>query len=553
LASRSNSVSSIPVIDIFAGPGGLSEGFSVFKSAGHEHPFRVRLSIEKDPLAHQTLRLRAFVRQFAGCQIPSAYYDFLRDMATPLDKRLRKLFNSHPQAAAQAKAETRLAELGVKRPLAVRQWIDQALGDSDLWVLIGGPPCQAYSLVGRSRNKGNEDYVAKEDQRQFLYVEYLQILADHRPAVFIMENVKGLLSATLDNQRIFERICEDLQDPVKALQRGQRSLRRKHRTQPAPPHRYRLFPLADYAGAAENYSLFPDDKRAVNRTDLRRFVVRMEQHGVPQARHRVIILGIREDLSGIMPGALRLTAPVGVKPVLAGLPRLRSGLSGEPDSRDAWIARLREMSEGCLFQAAREKDGEQLFRLLTDSLARSEQEELGRGDEFVVCDPMVSYRPDWFLDPQMEGVSNHRTRIHIPADLHRYFFASCFATVYQRSPKLRDFPDALLPDHASVGAALSGSHYFADRFRVQVADKPAATITSHLAKDGHYCIHYDPTQCRSLTVREAARLQTFPDNYFFCGPRTAQYTQVGNAVPPLLAAQIAETVFDLLKKVGGQI
>ncbi len=123
-----------------------------------------------------------------------------------------------------------------------------------------------------------------------------------------------------------------------------------------------------------------------------------------------------------------------------------------------------------------------------------EQEELGRGDEFITCTPAVNYRSDWFLDPQLAGVCNHRTRIHIPADLHRYFFAACFAAVHQRSPKLRDFPPALLPAHASVDAALSGSHYFADRFRVQVADKPSATITSHLAKDGHYCIQRDPLQ-----------------------------------------------------------
>jgi DNA (cytosine-5)-methyltransferase 1 len=131
----------------------------------------------------------------------------------------------------------------------------------------------------------------------------------------------------------------------------------------------------------------------------------------------------------------------------------------------------------------------------------------------------------------------------MPSDLGRYVFAAAFGRVKGRSPKADEFPESLVPNHKNWHTGV-----FSDRFRVQIADEPSTTVTSHISKDGHYFIHPDPLQCRSLTVREAARLQTFPDDYFFMGNRTEQYVQVGNAVPPYLARQIAKLVHGALAK-----
>jgi DNA (cytosine-5)-methyltransferase 1 len=135
------------------------------------------------------------------------------------------------------------------------------------------------------------------------------------------------------------------------------------------------------------------------------------------------------------------------------------------------------------------------------------------------------------------------------SDLHRYLFAASFTKSTGHSPTLRDFPTELRPHHKNVDRALAQG-MFSDRFRVQCADRPSSTVTSHISKDGHYFIHYAAEQCRSLTVREAARLQTFPDSYYFCGNRTQQYHQVGNAVPPLLAVQVAASIVAILRGSG---
>jgi DNA (cytosine-5)-methyltransferase 1 len=154
----------------------------------------------------------------------------------------------------------------------------------------------------------------------------------------------------------------------------------------------------------------------------------------------------------------------------------------------------------------------------------------------------------WLIKEKMDGyITNHQTRGHLEKDLDRYLFCSTWAQLATKLnwsnpfPKSRDYPNILKPNHKNFDTGK-----FADRFRCQVAQSPATTITSHISKDGHYYIHYDPLQCRSLTVREAARIQTFPDDYFFVGNRTQQYVQVGNAVPPYLANKISKIVSTIL-------
>jgi DNA (cytosine-5)-methyltransferase 1 len=147
----------------------------------------------------------------------------------------------------------------------------------------------------------------------------------------------------------------------------------------------------------------------------------------------------------------------------------------------------------------------------------------------------------WLVDRKLKRFPNNETRGHMLADLGRYFYAALYGRIIGVSPKAKNFPRELAPDHRNWKTGK-----FADRFRVQLWKCPATTITSHISKDGHYFIHPDPAQCRSLTVREAARLQTFPDNYFFKGNRTQQFVQVGNAVPPFLARKIAVSVYGLL-------
>lgn len=516
-----NKALTIPIIDLFAGPGGLGEGFMSLKNENGKTIFDIKLSIEKDTNAHKTLTLRSFYRQFDkyNKQVPKDYYDALRE--SDISKReilIEELLDSYDEGTI-AREEARLIELGSKKwpANAVDKIIKKQLGNNKNWVLIGGPPCQAYSNVGRSRVGG----ISKEDHRVYLYEEYLRIIKKHKPAVFVMENVKGLLSAKVDGEKVFDWMKRDLK-------------------------------------VGKSYEIHSLVKPVYKDSD---FLIKSEKYGVPQMRHRVILLGIRKDFKH-QGDYLNEKKEVTLKSVIGNLPSVRSGLNrkfthyhatevyknGKPkrlyeNLLDTNVSWLNKMSQNI----NQIKDwGELELNGLSDG---PKEIELGTGAEYLKANnlmPRNHVLKDWFIDKRLKGVVNHESRSHLTQDLTRYLFASLYVEKYDRFPRLSDYArhsKDLLPDHANVA-----SGKFTDRFRVQVPNKPATTVTSHISKDGHYFIHYDASQCRSLTVREAARIQTFPDNYLFRGSRTAQYHQVGNAVPPYLAYQIAEIVNKLFNK-----
>ncbi|NDQ55754.1 MAG: DNA cytosine methyltransferase [Acidipila sp.] len=514
----------IPVIDLFAGPGGLGEGFTSLR-CGQKKFFKIVLSIEKDKAARETLRLRSFFRQFQG-GTPESYYQYLRGALS-----IEELYLRYPEEVARADEEAWLAELGKPERYPTTQIderIEKALGGVEDWVLIGGPPCQAYSLVGRSRMAREPEKYAR-DHRHFLYQEYLRIIAKHRPPVFVMENVEGILSSKVEGSLIIDRILADLKRPCE-MNGGSKSLGAEKSVT------YKLYPFANYRAS---HSLFEDPY-----PDPSGYIIRAERHGIPQARHRLILLGVRSDLDVVPIVLSNSNKEVEMWKVIDSLPRLRSRLSRVDDSGVAWMNAVKQVTDPNILNG--EGVDIDVWRAVQKT-ARELKDSIKTGAEFVPSTSVPKWQRSWFYDSKLGGACNHSSRAHIEADLWRYFFAACFAQLRGKSPLLTDFPSYLLPKHKNAKPSDEDDDVdFADRFRVQVKNRPSTTVTAHIAKDGHYFIHPDPLQCRSLTVREAARLQTFPDNYFFVGPRTEQYKQVGNAVPPLLARKLARVVYELL-------
>lgn len=488
---RESEPSVIPVIDLFAGPGGLNEGFSSVMGADGAPVFHTAASFEMESSAIETLTLRAALRSLRdGDGFPSVYYDFLNGRMTEAQLRADEAIEAALKTARTQ--EVFQVELGEGTRGESDDLIQARVGQEKIgnqpWVLIGGPPCQAYSLAGRARRTSDDDFY--DDKKHFLFREYLHIIERFRPTIFVMENVKGLLSSKLSKdggESMFDMIREDI-----SLQ-----------------------------GAYEIRSLvIPGDSPRPQD-----YVIRSEKFGVPQRRHRVILLGVQrgfeKSIDVLTPSQEEATA----KDVLSDIPGIRSVISPRRvDSPDEW-ANVRNQG-----------------RVLA-GLGRLHTAPPPPGSERVEYAPDMATAPlrDWLLDAHLEHLTLHTSRAHMAADLIRYEYLAHVLNRDGVRPTVLDLPKALRPAHKNVGPAAKSTP-FLDRFKVQGWDAPSSTVTSHIAKDGHYYIHPDPDQMRSLSVREAARLQTFPDNYWFVGSRTQRYHQVGNAVPPYLAWQIGTKV-----------
>lgn len=509
----------VPFVDLFAGPGGLSEGFSSYSGA---LSFRPVLSVEKDAWAHKTLELRNFFRQFKNGRVPKRYYEYIRGEGITRDE----LFSAFPENANKASQIAWHAELG-KVPLQeLFERTKEAIGDSNHWVLLGGPPCQAYSTIGRSRMQKMESFAA--DQRHTLYREYLKTVAAMSPTVFLMENVKGILSSRHNNELIFSRILQDLRDPYAALSDRDR--------QELPgnviEHKYGIYSFVKEVSRDEE--LAPID-----------YLIESENYGIPQRRHRVILLGIRSDYSDppypvLEPSGYRYS----VDEVIGNLPPVRSHRSSGDTDTERWKKQVRRCLSNRQLKTKMFKDVYERMLSAVDNISSFIED----GGQYVKGDfpPRVLTR--WLYDNKLEGVIQHESRGHMDSDFCRYLFSSAFADIRGIAPRLEDFPRSLWPEHVNAVEDDNGRvANFRDRFRVQLSHEPSTTITAHMRKDGHYFIHPDPSQIRSFTVREAARLQTFPDNYFFEGPRSRQFEQVGNAVPPYLSYQLADVVAEVIE------
>jgi DNA (cytosine-5)-methyltransferase 1 len=408
---------SLNYIDLFAGAGGLSEGFI-------RQGFNAIAHVEMNKEASDTLKTRLAFHHLIKEKKQNIYFDYLQKKNATGD-----LWKSVPQEIIDSVINDEITKKTIDN---IFTSIDEQLYGKKVDVIIGGPPCQAYSLVGRSRDPNK----MQGDKRNFLFRYYAQFLIKYKPKYFVFENVLGLLTA--GNQK------------------------------------YLIEMLALFAEIG--YSASYD-------------ILNAEDYGVLQKRRRVVIIGRKGKTKFKFPELEAVTNNWQVKKDLfADLPYLVPG-------QEMHIAKY-------------------TTKVLNDYQLAME----GRNG--------------------IDYTTQHITRNHNERDLEIYSIAIDKWLSKKERLKYNDIPKRL-QTHNNTTA-------FLDRYKVVDPTGHSHTVVAHISKDGHYYIYPDLKQVRSISVREAARIQSFPDDYFFEGGRTAAFKQIGNAVPPLMANAIANEIKELL-------
>lgn len=402
------------VIDLFAGAGGLSEGFvqAGFVPIAH---------VEMDKDACNTLKTRSCYHYLRNHEQLDVYYSYLKGEITRDD-----LYNKVPPKIVDTVINVTISDETIDDTF---KKIRQLANGRKIDMIIGGPPCQAYSLLGRHRK------TMEDDPRTTLYLQYGRFLEEFNPMGFVFENVPGLLSAKKGEH--FQNIKEYFKELGYVVH-------------------YKMLDASDY--------------------------------GVLQVRHRIILVGWKKEKDLGYPVIEQKRASAVINDILNDLPKLKAGEVKK-------VAKYRAPSNSYLEESGiRSKEDE----LVTENISR----------------------------PVNENDAN---------------IYACAIKLWNKKHiriKYTDFPKEYKTQ--------KNENSFLDRFKVVDGQGYAHTVVAHLAKDGHYYIHPSLDDCRSISVREAARMQSFPDNFYFEGSRSAMFKQIGNAVPVLMAKKIALEIIKML-------
>jgi len=401
-------------IDLFAGASGMSEGFirAGFNPISH---------VEMDKQACNTIKTREVYHFLKRNNRIETYYDYLKGNTST-----EELYNEVPKSIINSVLNIEITDDSIK---SIFDKINKLRKKKPVDLIIGGPPCQAYSLIGRHQKE------IEIDPRNKLYIQYGRFLKEFNPKVFVFENVPGMLSANKGKH------FKNLKTYFKRL----------------------------------GYQVYFD---TLNASD----------YGVLQARKRIIIVGWRKETDFGFPEIPKVEKKYCVNDGFNDLPKLNPG------------------------------DSLNIAKYKTTTNEYLEKFELRNGIDFTTL---------------------HIARPHKEKDLEIYKFAIKKWNSEGIRMKYTDLPSKLRT-HKNITS-------FIDRFKVVNGEGISHTVVAHIAKDGHYYIHPDIEQCRSISVREAARLQSFPDDFYFENSRTAAFKQIGNAVPPLMSFAIAREIKKLLQ------